>query len=99
MRSGVMPTVAREAPERCWVFRSTVGWLRRGEGYSVIPEARGCGYATEIVAALVDRAFADPGVQVVIAHAAESDEPSTRVLLRCGFRRGRLGMIGYRVTR
>jgi RimJ/RimL family protein N-acetyltransferase len=68
-------------------------------GYSVIPEARGRGYATEIVDALVGRAFEEPGVRVVIAHTVDSNVPSTRVLLRCGFRRvgpgQRPGTIGY----
>jgi ribosomal-protein-alanine N-acetyltransferase len=72
-------------------------------GYSVIPEARGCGYATEIVDALVGRAFEEPGVRVVIAHTVDSNVPSTRVLLRCGFRRvdvgERPGTIGYRRVR
>jgi len=72
-------------------------------GYSVIPEARGCGYATEIVDALVGRAFEGPGLQVVIAHTVDSNVPSTRVLLRCGFRRvgagARLRTIGYRRER
>ena len=72
-------------------------------GYSVIPEARGHGYATEIVDALVGRAFEEPGVRVVIAHTVDSNVPSTRVLLRCGFERvgvgERPGTIGYRRVR
>jgi ribosomal-protein-alanine N-acetyltransferase len=72
-------------------------------GYSVIPEARGHGYATEIVNALVGRAFEEPGVRVVIAHTVDSNVPSTRALLRCGFERvgagARPGTIGYRRVR
>jgi len=56
-------------------------------GFSVIPEARGHGYATEIAQALVANAFDQPGVQVVNARTADSNIPSTRVLLRCGFHR------------
>ena len=60
-----------------------------------------CGYATEIVDGLVGRAFEEPSVQVVIAHAVDSNEASTRVLLRCGFRRvGReAGSVEYRRLR
>jgi RimJ/RimL family protein N-acetyltransferase len=56
-------------------------------GYSVIPSARGKGYATEIVAALVDNAFRVPTVQQVIAHTSDANIASTQVLLRCGFER------------
>jgi len=56
-------------------------------GYSVIPSARRNGYATEIVAALVENAFADPSVQQVIAHTSEGNAASARVLVRCGFER------------
>ena len=54
-------------------------------GYSVVPEARGQGYATEIVRALVVQAFESPAVQLVIAHAHESNAASSSVLSRCGF--------------
>ncbi len=54
-------------------------------GFSVIPEARARGYATEIAQALVAHAFDQPGVQVVNARTADSNLPSTRVLLKCGF--------------
>jgi [ribosomal protein S5]-alanine N-acetyltransferase len=56
-------------------------------GFSVIPEARARGYATEIAQALIARAFDQPGVQVVNARTADSNVPSTRVLLKCGFHR------------
>ena len=68
-------------------------------GYSVVPSARGKGYATEIVQALVANAFADPAVTAVIAHTDDLNPASTRVLLRCGFRRigpGAEGNILYR---
>ncbi len=54
-------------------------------GYSVLPGARGAGYATEMVTALLERAFGEPSVEEVVAHAAQGNEASARVLLRCGF--------------
>ena len=54
-------------------------------GYSVVPEARGEGYATEIVQALVAHAFESPAVRLVIAHTHESNAASSSVLSRCGF--------------
>lgn len=60
-------------------------------GYSVIPEARGRGYATELVEALVAHAFEHPEVQRVIAHTSDSNVASTQVLIRSGFTRMGLG--------
>jgi len=54
-------------------------------GYSVVPEARGYGFATEIVEALVRHAFETGAVQRVVAEAAGSNAPSRRVLERNGF--------------
>lgn len=54
-------------------------------GYSVVPGARGAGYATEIVAALCTFAFSHDAVQTVIAHTTPDNVPSQRVLLKCGF--------------
>ncbi len=72
-------------------------------GYSVIPDARRQGYATEIVAALVARAFEEPSVQHVIAHTSDENVPSTRVLLACGFERvgpgTEPGSVQYRAKR
>jgi RimJ/RimL family protein N-acetyltransferase len=57
-------------------------------GYSVVPEARGQGYAAEIVRALVEHAFLSrvPAVSRVIAHASEGNAASVSVLTRSGFR-------------
>jgi ribosomal-protein-alanine N-acetyltransferase len=55
-------------------------------GYSVAPEWRARGLASEIVEALVARAFATPGVRRVAAEAHEENSASRRVLARCGFR-------------
>lgn len=53
-------------------------------GYSVVTSAQRQGYATEIVEALVARAFAH-GVEEVVAHTMDSNVASTRVLGRCAF--------------
>lgn len=55
-------------------------------GYSVVASAQRRGYATEIVEALVARAFAH-GVEAVVAHTTDDNVASTRVLARCGFLR------------
>ena len=54
-------------------------------GYSVVPQARRRGYATEIVQALTTRALCLDGVQTVIAQTLESNATSQGVLKRCGF--------------
>jgi ribosomal-protein-alanine N-acetyltransferase len=54
-------------------------------GYSVVPEARGRGFATEIVEALTLRALCVDGVHSVIAHTLAANTGSQRVLQRCGF--------------
>ena len=54
-------------------------------GYSVVPEARGQGYATKAVRALVERAFSFAIVECVCAHTDNSNTISGAVLTRCGF--------------
>jgi ribosomal-protein-alanine N-acetyltransferase len=54
-------------------------------GYSVVPEARSRGFATEIVQALALRALSVAGVRKVIAHTLECNTSSQAVLQRCGF--------------
>ena len=54
-------------------------------GYSLLPETRGQGYATELVRALLEHAFTHPDVQRVVAHTAEGNEASAAVLTRAGF--------------
>ncbi len=72
-------------------------------GYSVVPRVRGRGYAGEIVGALVAHAFEEPAVDEVIAHTSDENVASTRVLLRCGFRRAgpgpEPGSVEYRTGR
>ena len=54
-------------------------------GYSVLPEWRRMGYASELVQVLLERAFSHAQVTKVIAHTTESNAASIGVLLRCGF--------------
>jgi RimJ/RimL family protein N-acetyltransferase len=54
-------------------------------GFSVLPSLRGHGHATEMAAALVDYALAQPAVERVIAHANITNRPAISVLLRSGF--------------
>jgi [ribosomal protein S5]-alanine N-acetyltransferase len=72
-------------------------------GYSVVPAARGRGYAAEIVTALVAYAFGHPGVDEVVAHTSDQNVESTRLLLGCGFRRigpgPERGSVEYRTKR
>lgn len=56
-------------------------------GYSVVPEWRRRGYATELVQALITRAFAVPGVSRILAEADVANVASIAVLTRCGFRK------------
>jgi GNAT superfamily N-acetyltransferase len=55
-------------------------------GYSVAPEHRGHGYATEMARALLHRALDVPGVRRVVAHTTRENRASVVVLERCGFR-------------
>ena len=54
-------------------------------GYSVTPDRRGRGYATEAARALVDWALRQPGVTTVVASCDNSNVPSIRTLERLGF--------------
>jgi RimJ/RimL family protein N-acetyltransferase len=54
-------------------------------GYSVVPEARGRGFATEVVQALTTRALGADSVDTVIAHTLASNPTSQAVLRRAGF--------------
>jgi len=56
-------------------------------GYSVVPEARGRGYATELVHALATWAFEVPGARRILAESHVENSASIAVLERCGFRR------------
>ncbi|NLE56743.1 MAG: GNAT family N-acetyltransferase [Planctomycetes bacterium] len=54
-------------------------------GYSVLPRFQGQGFATETVRALVDWAFAQPGVSRIIAETTEGNVASMRLLHKLGF--------------
>lgn len=54
-------------------------------GYSVCPEWRGRGYATELAGALAAHAARQASVQRVIAHTTAANPASIRVLERSGF--------------
>jgi RimJ/RimL family protein N-acetyltransferase len=56
-------------------------------GYSVVPEARGRGLATEAACALVAFAFTDPRTRCVAAETFAELEASIRVLEKAGFAR------------
>ncbi len=53
-------------------------------GYSLVPEARGHGLATEMVQSLINHAF-KRGATSLIAHTTPENRASIGVLLRCGF--------------
>ena len=54
-------------------------------GYAIVAEHQRRGYATEAVAALLVRAFADSDVRVVAAKTYSTLLPSIRVLQKTGF--------------
>jgi len=56
-------------------------------GYSVVPEFRGQGYATELVDALTTRMRGQAGVRLVAAETSADNLASLKVLDRCGFKR------------
>ena len=88
-----------------WVVRAgspqaAVGWIslritdrspRIGEvGYSLLAEARGYGYASEALQAVVDEAFVAGELDEVQACIVPENDASRRVLDRTGFREDRL---------
>jgi [ribosomal protein S5]-alanine N-acetyltransferase len=54
-------------------------------GYEIAPNYRNRGLATEMTKGLIDHAFSDDRVELIIAHTLGQDNPSTRVLQKCGF--------------
>lgn len=55
-------------------------------GYSILPEYRRCGYASEATRAFAAHAFRDARVERVIAHTLPDLVASIGVLEKCGFR-------------
>ena len=56
-------------------------------GYGLVEPARGHGYATEALRALVGYAARQPAVKRVVADTAKDNAPSQRVLDKAGFAR------------
>ena len=54
-------------------------------GYEIKADYRGLGLATEMTTGLVENAFRDERVNTVVAHTLGHENPSTRVLSKCGF--------------
>ena len=80
--------------------KAAVGWIslrvndrapRVGEvGYSLLPDARGKGYASEALAAVIDEAFQSGELDEVQACIVPENTPSRAVLDRTGFREERM---------
>ena len=60
-------------------------------GYSVVPEERRQGYASEAVRAMIDWALQQPGVKTVVAECEVDNTASIRVLEKAGLRQ--VGMV------
>lgn len=54
-------------------------------GYELAPDYRNRGLATEMTKGLIENAFKDNRVKSIIAHTLGQDNPSTKVLRKCGF--------------
>jgi [ribosomal protein S5]-alanine N-acetyltransferase len=54
-------------------------------GYEIAPSYRNRGLATEMTKGLIENAFRDERVKAIIAHTLGQDNPSTKVLQKCGF--------------
>jgi len=79
----------------CFKGLSSDGITEIGYGFS--PEYWGKGYATEVVHYIVSWAFQNPKVKKIEAETLESNIPSQRVLIKCGFvRNGQFGEEGPR---
>jgi [ribosomal protein S5]-alanine N-acetyltransferase len=72
-------------------------------GYSVLPSFQKRGLASEMVRALTDWAFRQPGTGCIIARTAPDNAPSIRVLRKAGFNQcegsGEPGLILFRLER
>lgn len=56
-------------------------------GYAIAPAFQRQGLATDAVMQMVKRAFADASIRAVDAHTLGHENPSTRVLVKSGFRK------------
>jgi ribosomal-protein-alanine N-acetyltransferase len=55
-------------------------------GYSIVPDYRGRGFASEATRALIERAFERPGIRRVTAECLDNNIASLKVLERMGMR-------------
>lgn len=56
-------------------------------GYEITSDYRNQGLATEMTMGLVENAFRNDKVKFIIAHTLGQDNPSTKVLTKCGFKK------------
>ncbi len=56
-------------------------------GYEIAPDYRNRGFATEMTKGLIENALKDERVKSIIAHTLGQDNASTKVLLKCGFKK------------
>lgn len=54
-------------------------------GYEIAPKYRNRGLGTEMTKGLIENAFKDERVKTVIAHTLRQENPSTKILQKCGF--------------
>lgn len=54
-------------------------------GYEIAPIYRNRGLATEMTKGLIENAFMDKRVKLIIAHTLGQENASTKVLQKCGF--------------
>src|SRR5688572_16364113 len=54
-------------------------------GYEIAPDYRNQGLATEMTKGLMENAFRDERVNTIVAHTLGQNNPSTKVLQKCGF--------------
>jgi len=98
---------AEPGPERVLIggggFKSPADGRTVETGYSLLPEFRRRGYASEAVRALVDWAFSHPDVATVCAETRPDNAASLGVLRRVGMRPagagGEPGTVRYEITR
>jgi RimJ/RimL family protein N-acetyltransferase len=72
---------------RVWpvISRALVSWLAAEVGYTVFPEFRRRGYATETCQAMLEWAQREHGVRHFISGIEPSNAPSIRVIEKLGF--------------
>lgn len=56
-------------------------------GYEIAPDYRNQGLATEMTKGLIENAFRDDRVKLIVAHTLGQDNASTKVLQKCGFKK------------